>query len=93
MHAKHFVSVARRTTSPRVTHRDVAVDEHGEAWVLEHYEEQLYPLGRVISMPEKEALPFYDANEHDAMTEHERTEMYQAWAQYRENLHAGTKPE
>jgi len=70
-----------------------AVDEHGEAWVLEHYEEQLYPLGRVISMPEKEALPFYDANEHDAMTEHERTEMYQAWAQYRENLHAGTKPE
>ena len=70
-----------------------AVDEHGEVWVLEHYYEQLYPLGQLMEMPEKDELPFYDADEHDTMTEEERVEMYQAWAQYRENLRTGTKPD
>ena len=70
-----------------------AVEEHGEEWVLEHYYEQLYPLGRVMAMPEKEELPFYDADEDDTMTEEERTEMYQAWGEYRENLRTGTKPD
>lgn len=69
-----------------------AVDEHGEDWVLENYYQQLYPLGRLMKMPEKDELPFYDADEHDTMTEEERTEMYQAWAEYRENLRTGTKP-
>ena len=67
-----------------------AVDEHGEEWVLEHYYEQLYPLGRLMDVPEKEELPFYDADEHDAMTEAERVEMYEAWAAYRENLRQGS---
>lgn len=70
-----------------------AIDEHGEAWVLEHYYEQLYPLSRVMAMPEKDELPFYDEDEHDTMTEEERVEMYQAWAEYRENLRTGTKPQ
>ena len=69
-----------------------AVNEHGEEWVLEHYYEQLYPLSRLIAMPEKDELPFYDEDEHDTMTEEERVEMYQAWAEYRENLRTGTKP-
>lgn len=69
-----------------------AVDEHGEDWVLEHYYEQLYPLGQLMAMPEKHELPFYDADEHDTMTEDERIEMYQALAEYRENLRTGTKP-
>ncbi|WP_178915123.1 hypothetical protein [Natronomonas gomsonensis] len=69
-----------------------AVDEHGEEWVLEYYYEQLYPLGRVMAMPEKDELPFYDADEHDTMTKEERVEMYQALAAYRENLRTGTKP-
>jgi len=69
-----------------------AVDEHGEDWVLEHYYEQLYPLGQVMEIPEKDELPFYDPDEHDTMTEEERIEMYQAWAEYRENLRTGTKP-
>jgi len=68
-----------------------AVDEHGEDWVLKNYYQQLYPLGRVMAMPEKDELPFYDADEHDTMTEGERVEMYQAWAEYRENLRTGTK--
>lgn len=42
-----------------------AVEEHGEEWVLEHYYEQLYPLGRLMTMPDKDELPFYDAGEHD----------------------------
>ena len=54
------------------------VDEHGEDWVLEHYYEQLYPLGRVVEIPEKDELPFYDADQHDTMTEEERVEMYLA---------------
>jgi hypothetical protein len=70
-----------------------AVEEHGEEWVLEHYYEQLYPLGRVIAMPDKDELPFYDQDEHDSMTEDEKVEMYQAWAEYRENLRTGTKPD
>lgn len=70
-----------------------AVDEHGEDWVLEHYYEQLYPLGRLIEMPEKDELPFYDEDDHDTMTERERVEMYQSWAKYRENLRTGTKPD
>ena len=69
-----------------------AIDEHGEAWVLDHYYEQLYPLGQVMNMPEKEELPFYDEDEYDAMTREERAEMYRAWAEYRENLRTGTKP-
>ena len=70
-----------------------AVEEHGEDWVLEHYYEQLYPLGRLMEMPEEDELPFYDADEHNTMTEEERVEMYQAWAKYRENLRSGTKPD
>jgi hypothetical protein len=69
-----------------------AVEEHGEEWVLEHYYQQLYPLGRVMAMPEKDELPFYDEDDHDTMTKEERVEMYQALAQYRENLRTGTKP-
>ena len=69
-----------------------AVEEHGEEWVLEHYYQQLYPLGRVMAMPEKDELPFYDEDDHDTMTKEERVEMYQALAQYRENLRTGTNP-
>lgn len=69
-----------------------AVDEHGEDWVLEHYYVRLYPLSQVMRMPEKEELPFYDPDEHETMTEEERAEMYQAWAEHRENLRTGTKP-
>jgi hypothetical protein len=70
-----------------------AVEEHGEDWVLDHCYEQLYRLERVIAMPEKDELPFYDADEHDTMTKEERVEMYQAWAEYRENLRTGTNPD
>lgn len=69
-----------------------AVADHGEEWVLEHYYEQLYPLARIMAMPDKEELPFYDAAEHDTMTEQERVEMSEAWAEYRENLRTGTRP-
>ena len=41
----------------------------------------------------KNELPFYDEDEHDTMTEEERVEMYQAWAEYRENLRTGTEPD
>lgn len=68
-----------------------AVDEHGEDWVLDNYE-QLHPLGRIMKLPEKDELPFYDENEHDTMAEEERVEMYQSWSEYRENLRTGTKP-
>lgn len=70
-----------------------AVDEHGEDGVLENYYQQLYPLGRLMEMPERDELPFYDEDERDTMTEEERVEMYQAWAEYRENLRTGTKPD
>ena len=45
-----------------------------------------------MAMPEKDELPLYDEDEHDTMTEEERVEMHQAWAEYRENLRTGTKP-
>lgn len=68
-----------------------AVAEHGEERVLENYYEQLYPLGVMIEMPEKDELPFYEEDEHVTITEGEREEMYQAWAKYRENLRTGTR--
>jgi hypothetical protein len=46
-----------------------------------------------MRMPEKDELPFFDPDDHDTMTEEERVEMYQAWAEYRENLRTGTKPD
>lgn len=30
-----------------------AVDEHGEDWMVEHYYEHLYPLARVMAIPER----------------------------------------
>jgi hypothetical protein len=70
-----------------------AVGKHGDDWVLEHYHEHLYPLGRVVEMPGKNELPSYDTDEHDTVTEEERVEMYQAWAQYQENFPTGAKPD
>lgn len=67
-----------------------AVEEHGEAWVLDNYYQQLYPLGRLMDVPEKEELPFFDPEEHDTMTEKEVAEMYEAWSQYRENLRSAS---
>jgi len=75
--------------APYIQH---AVDEHGEEWVLEHYYQQLYPLARVMKMPDKDDLPFYDPEDDDTMTEEEQVEMYRAWAEYRENRRTGTKP-
>ena len=70
-----------------------AVDEHGEEWVLEHYYEQIYPLARLMDMPEKDELPFYEADKHDTMTKEKQVQMYEAWAEYRKNLRTGTKPD
>lgn len=61
--------------------------------MLEHYYQELYPLGRLMAMPEKNELLFYDEDEHNMMTEEKRVEMYQAWAEYRENLRTGTEPD
>nr|WP_276410834.1 hypothetical protein [Halomicroarcula sp. XH51] len=60
---------------------------------MENYYQQLYPLGQLMAMPEKDELPFYDPDEHDTITEEERVEMYQAWAEYRENLRTGAEPD
>lgn len=60
--------------------------------MLEHDDEQLYPLGRVMRMPEKRELPFFNGENHDTLTEAESVEMYCAWAEYRENLRTGMKP-
>lgn len=68
-----------------------AIAEHGEEWVLENYYEELYPLSVVVKMPDKDELPFYDADEHEAMTDAELREMYHAWGEYRKNLRRGTK--
>jgi hypothetical protein len=70
-----------------------AVDDHGEEWVLEHYYDQLYPLAQLMSMPEKDELPFYDPDEHDMMTKEERVEMYRLRAEYLENLRTGSNSE
>lgn len=70
-----------------------AVADHGEAWVLEHYYTELYPLSVVMAMPQKEELPFYDDDTHETMSKAELVEMYQAWGEYRKNLRTGTKPD
>lgn len=54
--------------------------------MLENYYTKIYPLGQLMAVPDKEELPFFDEDKHDTMSEEERVEMYEAWAQYRENL-------
>ncbi|SNR78048.1 hypothetical protein SAMN06266787_1284 [Halorubrum ezzemoulense] len=70
-----------------------AVEDHGEEWVLENYYSELYPLSQVMAMPEKEELPFFDPDTNETMSKNEQIEMYEAWAEYRENLRTGTKPD
>ncbi|OIB56170.1 hypothetical protein [Natrialba sp. SSL1] len=57
---------------PTTLYIQQAVAEHGEEWVLEDYYEELYPLCRLMDMPKKNVLPFYDEDEHETMTEEER---------------------
>ena len=45
-----------------------------------------------MDMPEKDELPFFDPEIHETMSKEEVTEMYQARAEYRENLRSGKKP-
>jgi len=47
----------------------------------------------VMAMPEKEELPFFDPDTDETMSKNEQIEMYEAWAEYRENLRTGTKPD
>jgi hypothetical protein len=68
-----------------------AVRAHGEEWVLENYYHQIYQLSVVMAVPEKEELPFYDEERHDAKSDEELREMGEAWNQYRENLVAASK--
>lgn len=70
-----------------------AVEAHGVEWVLEHYYDRLYHPGRLMAMPNKEELSFYDEEKDDGMSKEERVEMYQSLAEYRDDLRTGTKPE
>lgn len=65
--------------------RPDSVEEHGEAGCLNTTTADL-PARETMDVPEKEELLFYDADQHDSMTEAERVEMYEAWAAYRKNL-------
>lgn len=74
-------------------HIEAKVAEKGEQWVLDNYYARIYPAGRIFDVPEKEELPFFDPDEHDAMSKEERIEMYEAMAQYRENLKEASRVE
>ncbi len=65
---------------PEAAHRiNEAVEERGEEWVLKNYYAELYPLGRLIDMPKKSELPFFDDDIHEEMTDEELAEMYGVW--------------
>lgn len=66
-----------------------AIEEHGEEWVLEHYYEQLYLFGQVISMPDKDKLPFYNQDKPDPMTEDESGDVSSVGGRSRESPHGG----
>ncbi|MUV58198.1 hypothetical protein SAMN04487947_0697 [Halogeometricum rufum] len=68
-----------------------AVTAHGEEWVLENYYQQISQLGVVMDVPEKEELPFFDADEHDTMSDEEVRKMGEALSQYRQNLIAASR--
>lgn len=69
-----------------------AVDQHGEEWVIEHYFPQIAQLGRVMSVPDIDELPFFDPERHEAPTEAERRAHAKAYGAYLSNLRSGTKP-
>ncbi|SEH66767.1 hypothetical protein SAMN05192561_1263 [Halopenitus malekzadehii] len=70
-----------------------ALEDHGEAWVLENYFPQIAQLGVVMKVPSVEELPFFDPAKHDSLSEQEQRERAAAYAAYRENLRTGHKPE
>lgn len=67
------------------------VDEKGEAWVLENYYTDLHPLNRLVDLPPKEELPFFDPEEHEVWADEDIAEMYRLRAEYIENLKAQSK--
>lgn len=68
-----------------------AVDENGEEWVLENYYTDLHQLNRLVDLPAKEDLPFFDPAEHELRDDEEIAEMYRLRAAYIENLKAASK--
>ncbi len=62
------------------------LDAHGEEWVLEHWEQEFLPATPIMSVPDKDELPFFEPDEHDAWTDDEKAEMARAYSAYRENL-------
>ncbi|MES3161421.1 MAG: hypothetical protein PPP55_07595 [Halorubrum sp.] len=70
-----------------------AVEKHGEEWVIENYSPHITNLGVVMNVPPVEALPFYDEEKHDVLTDEEKRERAEAYQAYRENLREGTKPD
>lgn len=65
------------------------VEEHGVAWVVDNYYARPPSLGVVMTVPETEGLPLFDADTHETMNQAERV-TYEVWAQYRENRPTGS---
>jgi hypothetical protein len=62
------------------------LDEHDEEWVLEHWEQEFLPATPITTVPDKDELPFFDPDQHDAWTDEEKAKMGRAYSAYRENL-------
>jgi hypothetical protein len=50
----------------------VAIEDYGTDWVLEHYDKHNCAPERPMEMPEKDDLPFYEADGHDVTAEEEQ---------------------
>lgn len=71
--------------------RFLPVDERGEEWALDNYYEKISPLNVLMDVQEKEEFPFNGKEQHDTLIEAETTEMYEAWAAYRENCRSASE--
>ena len=48
------------------------IDAHGEEWVLENWTARYAQARLILSVPDKEDLPFFDPEQHEAMSEEEK---------------------
>lgn len=62
------------------------IDQYGEAWVLENWYTEFLAAGVMMDIPDKEELPFFDPEEHDAWSDEQKAELGRAYSEYRQNL-------
>lgn len=62
------------------------INQHSEEWVLENWYTEFLAASVVVSLPDKDELPFFDPEEHESWSDEKKAEFARGLSEYRENL-------